>query len=151
MQAEVVATDEKIQNLNDQCAQLFAGCSNRMTNMERELEEIKGQAAGMTAQEWHRRAEQELLELKRKMEVVEGRRGPEVKTNAFPKHRGLIPEKECRPDKFDGEIGKFRRWRNDFMEFVDAQRPGLKKRYWKISQRTKQRVGTTSPDKRAKQ
>ena len=59
--------------------------------------------------------------------ALEGGGGQEKKGSAFVKHRGLIPEKECRPDKFDGEIGKFRRWRNEFMEFVDAQRPGLKR------------------------
>ena len=54
--------------------------------------------------------------------------------DGFNKHRSLVPEKDIRPYKFDGEIGKFRRWREDFTDFVDAQRPGLKMILTHISQ-----------------
>ena len=128
MRQEVANTDAKIQALHDECARMFKECSDKLGATGQDIISMKEHLNDQPPRDWHGTSRQIRPSSMSRIGSTTWSTtwGQEPPQGYSTKNRGLIPEKECRPDKFDGEIGKFRRWKDDFLDFVDAQRPGLK-------------------------
>ena len=114
MRQEVTNTDAKIQALHDECARMFKECSDKLGATGQDIISMKEHLNGHPPRDWHLKADQTIIDVQNRVNYLEHNMGLGATTGVSTKNTGLIPEKECRPDKFDGEIGKFRRWKTTF-------------------------------------
>ena len=103
------ATAQKI--IND-CQETFQQASVEILDIKKRLHDIDVHLQGHPPTDWHQVSERAITDLKARIERLEGSAaGPPARDGGSAKRRGFISEEDMKPDNYDGDLSRFRKWR----------------------------------------